>query len=661
MRHNPTVNTSKSKHVIRQPSFKDRIIKKKKKHTESEPERANSIDTAIDELAHRVTRMNSVDSVSPPISNHSSLKNDYTFNTAPPTKLMRQDAPPLSLQCYQQYSPQTPRRPSTSNSREHNAPWPLTEYPRASLDTPAISPLQRTPSDGRNRSQSVSTASTHASVHRKRSSVAPMDANPFPAPARPLPPVPPNFLPTSRRRESPIDIDVSSPSSGRSSRVGGSGRSSHVEYTSQSPQQYYTSQSPQQSTMPPPSRKTPRRPPRPNTGLEVGFNVMYRKQLLLDKKRKGEEVNLIDISSSGATIAVKEGKKAIRFWDVIRDDVLSVIKISSYIEAGTRSREYLVRSHVVISDSARLAAVSSRFGRTLEIWNWEERKKLQTIDDTDRWVTGRFETFDGWWTPLAAYRGEDNVIDLYAATKHKKPFAKVRNIDLCKAGLPFIPQYPELAVSPTSPLLIAASGPRTARAGRPPPKRESIIVAWDISDYREVSNQPIGTVDPWLYPELEMAIPCALETFESLVVSIWIPPSQRAYKQSVPGSQELEWKLAPIDVPTRYVFVWDLSKGSTNLYGIPNTTSCISPNCRFVAYSTTSRNGRNQVTILDASTGHEMWSMDGIRRWGGEDDEADAFGKVTSLAFSSDGKMLVISDANGSTFIFDVLERVVGL
>jgi WD40 repeat protein len=158
-----------------------------------------------------------------------------------------------------------------------------------------------------------------------------------------------------------------------------------------------------------------------------------------------------------------------------------------------------------------------------------------------------------------------------------------------------------------------------------------------------------------------MAIPCALETFESLVVSIWIPPSQRAYKQSVPGSQELEWKLAPIDVPTRYVFVWDLSKGSTNLYGIPNTTSCISPNCRFVAYSTTSRNGRNQVTILDASTGQEMWSMDGIRRWGGEDDEADAFGKVTSLAFSSDGKMLVISDANGSTFIFDVLERVVGL
>lgn len=372
------------------------------------------------------------------------------------------------------------------------------------------------------------------------------------------------------------------------------------------------------------------------------------------EKRKNNGVFYLDISTPGSTVATKHGNSSIKFWNVESGIVQSTVKFSSYTEARCRSRDYLIRSHAILSDSSKLAAIATRFGRSIEIWNWEKRKKLQLIDEADRWAAGRFESYDSGWSPLAAYRGEDAVIDLYAATnRDKKPFAKVRTIDLRKSGLPFIPQYPELAISPTSPLLVAASGPRTPRAGRPPPDREVLLVAWEIHDYRDVTNEPHRVVRPSQHKEIDTAIPCSLLTYGNLVVSIWIPANHRVVTQTATNS-ELEYKLTANTVRFKHVLVWDLSENSTRSYSIPNTMACISPDCRFLAYCDVAER-RNKLAILDATTGDELWFVGGEGNLKSLENFAD-LSTVTELAFSADGKALAISDMEGNTTIYDVRE-----
>jgi len=393
-----------------------------------------------------------------------------------------------------------------------------------------------------------------------------------------------------------------------------------------------------------------------HTAGQCPLEVVYWKHLWGADKRKAGKTNMVhflDISQPGAIVATKHGNAILKFWNVSTGQLRSTIKISAYTEAHSRGREYLIRSHTILSEANQLAAIATRFGRSIEIWSFAEKpKKLQLIDDADRWVAGRFESYDSGWSALAAYRGKDALIDLFAATtRDKKPFAKVRTIDIRKAGLPLLPQYPELAISPTNHILAIAAGPRTPRAGHPPPDRETLLVTWDISDYRDVTNQPHRVVRPWQHRELETAIPCNLVAYGDLIMSIWIPAGYRTVATPKPGGTP-DYTLTPTPVPFRYVLVWDLSENSTRTYGIPNTVSCISPDCRFVAYCHVAER-RTKLAILDAQSGDELWTVGGEGNLKSLEQVGD-LSKVTELAFSSDGRFLMVSDVEGNTSIYDV-------
>ncbi|KAI6784715.1 uncharacterized protein J7T54_007808 [Emericellopsis cladophorae] len=495
-----------------------------------------------------------------------------------------------------------------------------------------------------------------SSAHTRSSSCASsttshmLGTSPFPAPLKPLPPVPASVRTSQRTSSQPSSCDKSSLDMDRLSHAS-STTSSNLSRASM---QSFSVRPPVPRR--PPEHLRPSLPSSPDTRRLYPLEIVYWKQLAGAEKRKSGKTNMVhylDISTKASTVATKHGNSVIKFWEVSSGDLVCTVKISAYTEAHCRSRDYLIRSHLILSETNHLAAMATRFGRTIEIWDWKTNKRLQVIDDVDRWVAGRFETHDVGWSPLVAYRGKDALIDLFTATPQKKPYVKVRTIDVRKAGLPFTPQYPELALSSTSPLLVAAAGPRPPRAGHPPPDRETMLVTWDITDFREVSNAPDRVVRPWQHKELETALPCNLTAYGDLILSIWIPSGYRTVtKHNARG--EVEYTLAPTPVPFRYVLVWDLSENSTRTYGIPNTTSCISPDCRFVAYSQVAER-RSKIAILDAQSGEEVWSAGGE----GNLKSLDQFGdlsKVTDLAFSADGRFLVVGEVNGNTSVYDVRE-----
>ncbi|OAQ61419.1 WD40 repeat-like-containing domain [Pochonia chlamydosporia 170] len=477
----------------------------------------------------------------------------------------------------------------------------------------------------------------------------------YPAPTKPLPPLPPKVTNSASR-------SIGRPPSERS--VGSSGRSSHYSDRSgsivagASGSISYKSPTSTHYTVPSEFRHSDQQTR--TSSLELSFKSM----IVSDDKRINNSVHYLDVSSTSSTLATKHGNNIVKVWSLETGDVQSTIKFSSYTEAQSRSRDYLIRSHAILSETSRLIAIASRFGRSIEIWNWEKKKCLQTIDNADRWSAGKMEVYDHGWGRFAAYRGEAGVIDLFAATREKKPFVQMRSINLSEAGLPFVPQYPELALSPTSPLLVAAAGPRPPRRGHPPPDRETLLVAWETHDNGLVGSKPYRVARPWQHKEIDTAIPSDLTTYGSVVVSIWIPATFRAVPAPASrGGTGYNYNLTPVKVPSRYVLVWDLAANSTRTFAIPNCTACISPDCRYVAYchaSGAAIGARGTLAVIDVMSSEEVWCWPDRNATAVDSGPKPGFkqfedlARVTELAFSADGKSLVVGDGDGRVGVYDI-------
>ncbi|KAK3897636.1 hypothetical protein C8A05DRAFT_47822 [Staphylotrichum tortipilum] len=553
------------------------------------------------------------------------------------------------------------------------------------------------PSSPRSQQFQFQRKDSYASSERRPSRGSSAGYSLYPAPSKPPPlskPLPP--IPTgppssaanrpqtsSRRPSSQPSLDSSDGACGDTSRYSQSSRGSTLERVSSSgsgtpslPPAAAASSGPFPAILGEYRARPPQLPPPPPMQPQHGPSSVHLvpwKQLTAanEKPLKEPSVYFFDISTTSATLASKHGNNMIRIWSVGSGEVQNSLKISCYTTAQARSREYFVRSHAILSEPSNLLAVAAGFGDTLEIWDWGKKKKLQTIDDANRWAAVRSNVLDAGWCPLVTYNGDADRLDLHAATRHpKKPFKKSRSINLRAANLPVLPKFPELAFSATGPLLVTASGPRPPRPGHPPPERETLLVAWEIDndDSAAPITTPYKVVAPWHHTELDTALPSGLATYGSVAVSIWIPASYRAVPIPLDRGGTGGFNLAPVTVHDRHVLVWDFAASSTRTFRIPNATSCVSPDCRFVAYCDASgveSGARGCLALLDAMSGRRLWCWPdpegGVAL--GEDAVQGVLGdlsKVTEMCFSADGGFLFVGDADGGIVVFEVREGAGG-
>ncbi|CAN8099844.1 unnamed protein product [Discula destructiva] len=407
-------------------------------------------------------------------------------------------------------------------------------------------------------------------------------------------------------------------------------------------------------------------------------------------------VYAIDVSPSSVSsniIASKHGDGTIR---IHQDGGTSAtaLKINFYIQQRERSRDFFVTSHAILSTSRTLIAIAAGFGHTVEIWDWTRRKRLQVLSEAAyRWAAPRVDVYDdesvssSGRLPLACYReAADSIALLYPnvpPTPDKKsqvPFNvdSPTVIDLTKANLPHIPKLPELALSSTAPILVAAAGPRSPRSGHPPPQHAALLMAWTLHSPGSGTAQPHR---PWRFAmptqhnaQLATALPCGLATHGGVAVSIWIPHNVRVI--GAPG----RWQVEPVEVRERWVVVWEFEAATgagssssnssssgdgttTRVFAIPNdnTIACISPDCRFVAY----RQGPGTepeggcLVVLDAlGGGREVWRTPRCGG-GGCAVERDCgqlmdLSRVSAIAFSADGNRLLLGDTSGSVGSYEV-------
>ncbi|KAM7215096.1 hypothetical protein V8F06_009550 [Rhypophila decipiens] len=406
-----------------------------------------------------------------------------------------------------------------------------------------------------------------------------------------------------------------------------------------------------------------------STALDIAAWKQLTAEDKYSKAAKDKNVYFFDVTGASTTLASKHGNNVIRVWSVGSGTLQSVIKFKSLTTAQVRGRNYFVRSHAILSEPSCLIGIASGFGDSLELWDWAKNKKLQTIDKAERWAAVRSNVYESAFPALVTYRGDRDTLELWSTTPHsKKPFKLSRTINLLAAGLPVLPKYPELAFSSTGPILVAASGPRPPRPGHPPSENETLLVAWNVADQDDPNippDAPYQVVAPWQHPELDSALPSSLATYGSVAVSIWIPAGYRAVP--VPASRGGQgYNLTPVDVRFRYVLVWDFGGSGisqTRTFRIPNAISCVSPDCRFIAYCDQAGTGlgaRGNLVILDAMSGKRLWC------W--PDPEAsdcgpkpgfqmlDSLQKVTEMSFSADGGFLFIGNSEGEVGVWEVRE-----
>lgn len=581
---------------------------------------------------------------------------------------------------------QFPHRPSTSRNQTepvytnvnvtHHGDlkaWPSVEerevrigdgpdyphYRRTSSQTPTSSPVAVSRPQG---------AKEMRSPGRRRPSNASSNVsttNHYPPPTKPLPPLPPkarNRVSSASSSEGPSSADIL-----RFSQSSGSAKASISDVASLSDSSIRRTSRPSE-----PEPRLYSRPPRPSvsasdrasSNYSTASSLQLKTRTLLEDetaKKKNGAIYYLDMSSSGMTLATKHGNNIIKFWSLHDGTVQKIIKFTSYTDAQSRSRDYLIRSHAILSEGSSLVAIAVKFGRTIEIWNWTAKKCLQSLSEADRWTAGRFEFTENAWSQIALYHSSD-TIDLYNAARGKKPFAKSRTIELRNAGLPFVPQYPELAISPTSPILVIAAGPRPPRMGNPPPDKEVVLAAWEIAEDINGSenNQAWKVIRPWQHAELETAVPSDLVTYGSNVASIWIPATFRA----VQNAKKDGYVLSSVAVSHKVILTWDLTTNATRTFTIPNATACVSPDCRFVAYCDASGgiSARGTLAIVDLATEKEVWTWPDRDATAGEIErmsqggfgQFEHLGRVTELSFSSDGGALVVGDSEGRSGVYEI-------
>lgn len=412
---------------------------------------------------------------------------------------------------------------------------------------------------------------------------------------------------------------------------------------------------------------------------------LVQTRLLTHGKEKGQgnaaSVFYVHASPASYILASKHGDRTIKIQGLPQANIQASLKFTFYVQMQPRSRDFFVSSHAILSETRNLIAVATGFGHTLEIWNWTRKKKLQTIESAYRWASARADVYETLFHPLACYREDGHAIDLYPVIKDgpvsskassKKPLGKPTTIELREVGLPHVPMYPELAYSATAPLLVAAAGPRPPRPGHPPPEHSAMLMAWELeSNPAKQSSRPCRVSIPAQHKELETALPCGLATYGSVVVSIWIPNNVRVIGR--PGS----WRVEPVAVHERWVLVWDFAVGTTTTFPIPDrghgaTLSCISPDCRFVAYregpvisSTASvasegkgEKGGYSLVILDAlKGGKELWrtpSAPGSTEYAKVYEQLMDVSKVREISFSADGGLFFVGDVDGAVGVYEV-------
>lgn len=473
-------------------------------------------------------------------------------------------------------------------------------------------------------------------------------------PTRALPPIP---LPKSPHRAnrlsnaSPIAPEIPKKSRARTfSDLTHDSKFSSV--SSAATRDSVTSQSSNSGSKVPPrsdsyNKAVPSTVPRPDTAISEDILDRHALEIIpiqrfdfAEKDSVSGPVYAIETSPDSTILASRHDKFHIRLSDSATGESLATIKVPFYVQMQMRSREFFVRSHHVISETLGLVAIATGFGQTIEIWNWIKNKKVQTINDAYRWAAVRDTVFESRCSPLATYCSDDDVINLYpisdAHSKMKKNppfFGKPRAIELRKAGLPHVPKLPELAYSATAPLLVAAAGPRPPRPGDPPPEHAALLMAWQIDDNgvngdarQRQKGQP-GQHAPYRFlhhRDIENALPLSLATYGSVAISIWEPAHFRTIGR--PGA----WQVEPVVVTERIVLVWDFgSKSTMKTYRIPDVLSCVSPDCRFVAYCDSgarkaqqqshhlqqqyeSSSGDGALVVLNAMSGRELWRIDGV-------------------------------------------------